>query len=68
MCYISITIVPGRLNKQRPVYWARELIKVVDGWQRHPEWKWKGPVSGGIRLSGKIRNINLKGDKIIGVP
>ncbi len=36
----NIAPVPYALpNKQRPVYWARELMKVIDGWQRHPEWR-----------------------------
>ena len=33
----GLSAVPHNLtDKQRPVFWARELIKVIDWWQTHP--------------------------------
>jgi hypothetical protein len=30
------SIPPDLTDKQRPVYWARECIRVIDYWQRQP--------------------------------
>jgi hypothetical protein len=30
------SVPPGLTERQCPVFWARELVKVLDWWQRHP--------------------------------
>ena len=30
------SVPPGLTERQYPIFWARELVKVLDWWQRHP--------------------------------
>ena len=36
----ELSAVPSNLtDKQRPIFWARELIRVIEYWQSHPNEK-----------------------------
>ena len=36
----EVSAVPSNLtDKQRPIFWARELIRVIEYWQSHPNEK-----------------------------
>lgn len=36
----NLSGLPGNLtDKQRPVFWAKEVLKVIEYWQKHPNEK-----------------------------